>query len=57
MFAKVSSQKLRELARELADIGDKDSDLQEKPRRFASCLSVLMRCELAERSRKDDSAD
>jgi hypothetical protein len=54
MFDRVTSQKLREMAGELADIGANDSDLQEKPRRFAACLSVLMRCELSRRSRKDD---
>jgi hypothetical protein len=57
MFDRVSSQKLRDMAFELGLIGDNESDLDEKPRRFASCLSVLMRCELAQRSKREPEPD
>ena len=58
MFAKVKSQQLRELARELAIIGDEEPDtaLSLYPQ-FAKALAVLMRTELAERGRKDDSPE
>ena len=58
MFTKVSSQKLRELARELAIIGEEEpTTCFDQYPYFAKCLAVLMRTELAERIRKDDSAD
>ncbi len=56
MFSKVTSQKLREVSQVLAEASN-DPALGEKPQRFAACLSVLMRCELAERGRKDDSTE
>jgi hypothetical protein len=54
MFAKVSSQKLRELERELAIIGDEepDSAFNTYPL-FARSLAVLMRTELSDRRRQD----
>ena len=58
MFDKVKSQQLRELARELAIIGEEEpSSFIDQYPHFAKCLSVLMRTELAERSRKDDSPE
>lgn len=56
MFAKVSSQKLRQMAEELGRIGDQYSfgAKEEKALQFARSLSVLMRCELADRSKRDD---
>ncbi len=57
MFAKVKSQQLRDLARELAIIGEEEPDtIFDQYPHFAKSLSVLMRAELAERSCKDDPA-
>lgn len=58
MFNRVASQKLRELERELAIIGEEEPDtsLSLYPQ-FAKALAVLMRTELAERGRKDDSPE
>lgn len=58
MFSKVSSQKLRELARELAVIGEEEpTTIFNQYPHFAKCLAVLMRTELAERNRKDESPE
>ena len=58
MFNKVSSQRLREMARELAIIGEEEPDtIFDQYPHFAKGLAVLMRTELAERSRKDDSPE
>ncbi len=58
MFNKVTSQKLRELARELAIIGEEEPDtIFDQYPHFAKSLAVLMRTELAERGRKDVDAE
>jgi len=58
MFNQISSQKLRELARELAIVGEEETTtcFDQYPY-FAKCLAVLMRTELAERSHRDESED
>ena len=58
MFDKVTSQKLRELAENLATIGEEEPEtIFDQYPHFAKGLAVLMRTELAERSRKDDSPE
>lgn len=58
MFNKVTSQRLREMARELAIIGEEEPEtIFDQYPQFAKALAVLMRTELAERSRKDDSPE
>lgn len=58
MFDKLSSQKLRQMAEELGRLGDQEPEPgAEKALQFARSLSVLMRCELAERSKSDDEAE
>ena len=56
MFDKVASQKLRNIAEELATIGEEEPDgpFSTYPH-FAKCLAVLMRVELARRSHADES--
>lgn len=55
MFDKVASQKLRNIAEDLAKIGEEepDSAFSTYPH-FAKCLAVLMRVELARRSNADE---
>lgn len=54
MFAKLSSQRLRQMSEELGRIGEQEPEPgAEKAILFAKSLSVLMRCELAERNRND----
>ncbi len=56
MFNQVASQKLREMAEQLATIGEEDGDADLVAAcHFAKCLSVLMRVELARRSNGDES--
>lgn len=58
MFNQVTSQKLRELARELATIGEEEpTTCFDQYPYFAKCLAVLMRTELAERNNRDESKD
>ena len=55
MFAKLSSQRLRSLVEDLRTLGDQSPDVgQENLPRFAKCLSVFIRCELARRNQADD---
>ncbi len=54
MFQRIASQRLRQLSEELATLGDQEPGPgEEKAVRFARSLSVLMRCELAERKSHD----
>lgn len=54
MFSKLTSQRLRQMAAELATIGDeKPVPGVEKAIQFAKSLSVLMRAELARRVTDD----
>lgn len=56
MFNQVASQKLRDMAEELAHIGEEEPDSAFSTyTHFAKCLAVLMRIELARRSNADES--
>jgi hypothetical protein len=58
VFAAVSSQRLRQMAEELGRLGDQEPDTgAENATRFAKCLSVLMRCEVARRLSQFQEAD
>lgn len=58
MFKKTASQKLRNLAEELAQIGEEEPDsVFNTYTHFAKCLSVLMRVELTRRSNADECED
>lgn len=56
MFNKIATERLVEIARELALIGEEEppSIFDQYPH-FAKCLSVLMRVEIARRA--DDESD
>ena len=58
MFAKVSSQKLRQLAEELERIGKQEPPPgEEGAHAFARGLAAYMRCELTDRSWKNDETE
>jgi hypothetical protein len=58
VFNKVKSQQLRNMAEELAIIGEEEPDSAFSTyTHFAKCLSVLMRIELARRSNADESVE
>lgn len=58
MFSKVSSQKLRQLAEELERLGKQEPEPgEESVLSYARGLAALMRCELTDRSWKNDETE